>query len=791
VYGSGTLEGPVDETFWPNEHGMAFCALAAACLVGVRLLLFESRLFRGICIPNHDMSQGIAFFATNLQSLRLSGEIVWWNPFSSTGYAQYYQSFLSPLAPTPHHLTFVVWSYATRLLSWLHVRTPSEYSQYLAFNYLLLPFLTFWALGELMRGIVRHPAAVLLAMATYALSSIGIWNAAWFYSQETCTLLFLLATFVHAVRCPSGGRIALLGVAVLVQVASLNYWSVYNTLFLLTVLTAFACCHPRELSRLLRAVVELIRRRRSARIGALLVAGTCACWVGLIASIVQEQSGGYVRTYADRRPVGSRSLEVISMGTGEAAATRVKGVRTFTIELFNPGIEIALENYPAMNPAGPEPPVHNARYLGTVLLPLLALAPFLGWPRATAWVIPTAAFLFVICLAPSFLATIVAPIPFLGKIEHLFYFYTAHWQLLLVILSACVLDAVLRQPEPRMRRRLLVVLGITAGAMLLALGGLRVMASWLPGTDRHLGSYVRALGFALTSAVLLALILSARTHSARIAGTLLLLAALLVDLGWYFAHVSVIDQNFTSQYWHVPTPITAEYRARLFKPLPDPDVSLGFDAGLADGLPIANDFYPTNRFMTPAAAVEATRHMDIFRRLDWKWPLDLYRKRERTSDHPFVLLHDARDSVEGLRWQSLDWAYNDFAFRFTAEFPGWLFLRQLHDPLWRYTIDGEERRARPANFIGTALRVDRGTHELRMSYRPRARRLYGPACAMLSITVAFLLGLWAQDRRRAGGQPAELIGAQALRPIAEAERLAHKDLSNPPVPTPSCRRWTW
>src|SRR5690349_6702676 len=163
-----TLEAPVDERTWPERHGVAVCALLALCLVGLRVFLFESRVLTGACLPNHDMSQGFAFFATDVQSLRLSGEIAWWNPFSSTGYAQYYQSFLSPLAPTPHHLTFVVWSYVVRLLSWLHVDAPSEYRQYVAFNYLLLPFLTLWALGELMRGIVVHPAAVVLAMATYA-----------------------------------------------------------------------------------------------------------------------------------------------------------------------------------------------------------------------------------------------------------------------------------------------------------------------------------------------------------------------------------------------------------------------------------------------------------------------------------------------------------------------------------------------------------------------------------------------------------------------------------------------
>ena len=89
---------PHDE---PRPHVVVFAAVSAACLVGLRLLLFESCMLDGTCVPNHDMSQGFAFFATSAQSLRLTGEIAWWNPIALSGYAQYYQSFLSPLAPTP------------------------------------------------------------------------------------------------------------------------------------------------------------------------------------------------------------------------------------------------------------------------------------------------------------------------------------------------------------------------------------------------------------------------------------------------------------------------------------------------------------------------------------------------------------------------------------------------------------------------------------------------------------------------------------------------------------------
>ena len=80
-----------------------FCAVLAAFLVLTRVVAFDGQMFFGLrYVPNHDILAGLPFLATNVHAYRTTGDIAWWNPVSQhgLGYAQYYQSFLSPVAPT-------------------------------------------------------------------------------------------------------------------------------------------------------------------------------------------------------------------------------------------------------------------------------------------------------------------------------------------------------------------------------------------------------------------------------------------------------------------------------------------------------------------------------------------------------------------------------------------------------------------------------------------------------------------------------------------------------------------
>src|SRR3954471_10820795 len=101
-----------------------------------------------------------------MHSLRLTGELAFWSPPTLNGYAQYYQAFLSPLAPTPHHVVFVLWAQAMRGLNAVGVVLP-EYRQYLVVNYLVLPFLTFLAFSFFTAQLLRRRAAQLLVSVVY------------------------------------------------------------------------------------------------------------------------------------------------------------------------------------------------------------------------------------------------------------------------------------------------------------------------------------------------------------------------------------------------------------------------------------------------------------------------------------------------------------------------------------------------------------------------------------------------------------------------------------------------
>lgn len=715
---------------WLEERATTtFSVLTALWVVCLRLWLFESGYFAGAYIPNHDMTQGLAFFGTSVHNLRLAGEIVWWNPIASEGYAQYYQSFLAPLAPTQGNIVFVIWSQAVRLCALLGVPTPSEYVQYLTVNYLVLPFLAYWALGELARTLVLHRVTVLAIVGTFALSGIGLWNAAWFYFQESFTLLFFLAAFIRAVQSPTPRAIALLSAAILVQITSINYWTIYNAPFLVMFLGTFTAFHARRVGRLAANLVTLLLARRTAALAAVACITTSALWILLITSIVTEQAASYVRADA-----------VV------AATLRVKPIRHYTIELWNPGLEIAIAHWPALNPDGPEPPIHNARYLGAALLPLLSMLPFARFPRRARWLLVLSVELFVFCLHPRFLADPVARVPFLSQIQHLFYFYTAHWQLAVTLLAGLGLDFIVSSAGTGAGRIRLgsVVLAVIAACMAALAFRFRQL---LPGADQYPSYYVRGFGLVLASALLTVLALNARARVIQRAATTLLVGMHFVDLGAYFSHGCGIDREFTSWYRGAPFPMTDEYRRNLFRPMRDPDPKLGVSAGLEDALGVRTTFWPVNRYLVNVAVTKADARPDVVRSLRDQ-ALDFFPTPPRDEDGSWMFEHGPEEPAHTLDVSWLHWGYNDAAFRVVVPRSGWLFWRRIHDPLWRLTIDGQEHSARPANHIGTAVHVEGGTHEVHLSYRPLARTLYGPACALLVLSCGFLL--WAA---RAGRSP--------------------------------------
>jgi hypothetical protein len=66
-------------------------------------------------------------------------------------------------------------------------------------------------------------------------------------------------------------------------------------------------------------------------------------------------------------------------------------------------------------------------------------------------------------------------------------------------------------------------------------------------------------------------------------------------------------------------------------------------------------------------------------------------------------------------------------------------VRQLHDPLWDYDVDGQSVQYHRANSIGTAFPLRAGYHAVTMTYRPLARSLYGGATGLLQLALVILV----------------------------------------------------
>ncbi len=732
----------------------AFYLLLALGMVALRVLIYDHRFFTLEDLPNHDMSQGAAFFATNVHSLRLHGEPAWWSPATPNGFAQYYQSFLSPLAPTTHHLSFILWGQGIRLLACLGVAVP-EYPQYLAMTYVVLPYLAFLAFALFAGQLFRHRTTIFLVCIAYTFSGIGLWNSAWFYFQEPFSLFLFLAACLAALKRPSPRRLLLLLAATLVQLTSFNYWTLYNSCFIAIVLGAHAWTHPLQPRRLGRRVWTLARRYRGATAAvALGAAATLLLWVVLIGSIVREQKPLYIRDYG-------------GFTIGEAYG-RLGDVRTYTLELFNPSIQRVLQGYQVGNE------MHNARYLGCALLPLLGLLAVRRWGRRERWLVLCAAGVLVICLAPPFLLVLWKWLPMMNRIRHLFYFYTQHWQLLVVLLAAASLDRLLGQGlDPVQRRRCLGVVGGLCALLAVLLLGLGAASHLFGARDVNLQGM---LTFALLTLVVAGTLLQFLWQPERRAQQVfvaVLLSLFLADLTRYFWEVSRLDQAFTRRREECRL-IEPEHHPALCRPWPGTYERVeSFPGALWDWMPITNEFWPVNGWMLhrglyavraePGLAEQAIgRPFLSFASSAVFAPAN--REAVPLARPDVVLLQKHPEwagtggldpaSVPGARrrspefaYQWGEWRYNSLRLNVDVPQDGFLYVRLAHDPCWQVLVDGRRVETAQANFAGTALRVERGRHHLYLEYRPLARRLYAPACLLLEGVLVGLIVLAGRSRR--------------------------------------------
>lgn len=737
------------------------CLLLAAAVVGARLLIFDASWYFGLkAVPNHDMYHAAGIFSASMHCLRSSGDIAWWNPVDcSGGEAQYFNAFFSPLAPTNGHLVFVSWSHLIAGLARLGVAIP-EYYQYLVVTFVVLPFLAAWMLAYFLFQVFRGTAAVVLATIAYHFSGIGVWNSAWFYFQEPATMFFLLAAALALLKRPTVARALVLLTAALVQWSSANYWTLHNSIFIAVVLGAYAATHSAQIGRLARRGRRWVVHapRTSAGLAAAF-ALSLALWGATLVSAFGEQGTEYWR-HGVR---GGYSVET--------TVDRVQEARRYTIELFNPVLSRPLAAIKLINP------VHNARYIGAWLIPLLVLFAYLPWRRRERWLALAGISVLAICLAPGILLPLWGAAPF-NRLQHFFYFYSHHLQLLAVLLAVAMFDRLLAGVRaPAAGREVARIMAAIIAGCLAVLAGLFVFSEQFALNSPVMQSTLLAVTFVLVSAVLI------RQHGVeRSRGTLLtlilginLLAG--ADLSRYFRECCLADQAFTHKERYlrarggreIPTPLGDDVRAALARPW-TADAANGARSGRIFGnMPVENHFWPVNVFNRHRFAVEyGALPADVRRQIaDSDAALAFFEKAQARGQES--LFYGA--GTPDFRFQTTRWGYNECSYTCTVPRAGWLLVRQIHDPFWRFTLDDRPVETIRANVIATALRVPAGQHRLEMEYLPPSRRLYRWAARDLEVMVVILLaGAAIAARRRRPGQRFAALASAQRGPAAEHGR---------------------
>ena len=399
----------------------AYCFIAAAIAVSLRIALYDWEILALFRFPNHDIPQGAGLFAANLHSLRLTGELAWWKSNGLNGYAHYYQAFFSPLPPTPSHIVFIAAAQLVLALDFIGIKF-SEYQIYLAITYVVLPWLAVACYCWLTSLFVTHRLPVFFAGVVYALSGIGLWEGAWFYFQEPATLNFLLASVIALLQQPTRARAVVFLAAALIQAASLNYWTLYNLFFVALFLGTYFVFYLAQV----RAALAALSR---VRLTVLPTAVVALLWIAVLGSIAIVQKDRYVRDTS-----GGGRYDASTAATKLQVYSVPRPVPPLADFLSAPVDRQAYSIDPLGNP------IHNARYIGAVTAALGVLAILLKPGRSVVWLAIVATGVAWICTAPILLTWLWARIPMMNSIQHLFYFYPHFLAQIVVLLAAVGLD---------------------------------------------------------------------------------------------------------------------------------------------------------------------------------------------------------------------------------------------------------------------------------------------------------------------------------------------------------------
>lgn len=699
--------------------------LTAVCMVFLRIALFDYQILTLEVPPNHDMFEGNAWFSTNMHALRESGDLAWWMPERNNGYAQYYQSFLSPAGPTPGYLPFVIWAGCMKTLNVFGIAVP-EYLQFVLLTYVVMSFLMYCAFGYFAYELFRDIRVVCFASIVVALSSIGIWNSAFLNFQEMATLFFLLGSLMRLLRKPYARSYWVFALALVIQAAATNYWTLYNIPFYVIFLGAHAWAYRTRWRRLFVRTRSLWQDNKLAMTSAIAATAlVILVWLGMLASIFIEQSNVHTRTFA-------------AQGYDPSSMYKYP-VRAFTLNFFLPTIP----DHDA---------VHHGRYIGAELIPLLGLVPLLRWRRETRFLLLVAAGTFFLCWGPEWFAKIWMSLPVLRNIRHLFYMYTHYLQIIVVLLACSTFTLILRKPLAKTTRNWLFTIALTLAAASAAI-------CWNRFWEGNRGLFLLPMVI-VASTVAVGLILT-KNRSWRSFGYATLMLMTIVDLGRYFHNCSVQDIKTSLHRWTniLTVPIPAEITQTLRRPWKTASGAQGFHADLFANQPMNHYMWPVNNYVQPTSVFEARKRSNsvqqfLFEGIPVQWiegqriPVADNLPLEEAVPANIVIFED-NTAIMGIvpeRDPQTDWRhwnYNSFEFQVDTPRQGYLLLRQIYDPLWRFTIDGVTATSEPADQVLTALQIEPGKHLIRMEFWPVARRVYPFAIAALATyAIIFIIGAW-------------------------------------------------
>jgi hypothetical protein len=715
-----------------------FSFILSLILVVIKLVIYDYfEYFTLKSIPNHDLSESIGFFATNIHSMIISGEPAYWGPATPYGFAQYFQSFLSGTVPTTHNIVFILWSQLMIVLKLFAIHIP-EYFQYLAVNTIILPFLTYFFLALFIQSLFKHRLVTTFATIVYAYSNIGLWNSAWFLYQESMAFWFILFSFTNLIELTNLKNLSIFCVSLIVLGMSVNYWTIFYSWYYGIIFLTYIIIYK---NRILSAVhkYKLVLKKSPLLVSTLeiLTVMVIAIWFYLLFTIVKEQSDQYIRVAADS---GNYQLWQVR--------NVILEIRKVTTELFNPSLDRAIIYYPIQNP------MHNARYLGIFLIPLFLIALFITWQKTEKWLFITGCLLIPMLISSPFAYALWRITPYINRIRQAIYFYSYFWDITLLVYAATIFKRILTNNNTK---RLKLPIYCIFGGNIIVFIYLLLNSHQFPANDPNF--FALSYGGLILFLSNICILKIVRRESVAFFASLFVFIALL-DLTKYYFEVNLIDKEFTKTY--IPKAVISNETKKVLKLpwiIPHPNTLNG---GISENMPFTNHLWPDN-----TNYMQHIQYQKFTQTPEWFQTLPFTQKSVNFYSTAIQLKSDSNQDISTLKsvltnnqiifttakiqsgteldvkpnfrinWEK--WNYNDHQIKVSADTDGFLYLNQVHDPLWKFLIDKKPATAFTANIIGTAVSLSQGEHTVEFYYQPKARNLYKYAVPLTEIILIFLL----------------------------------------------------